>query len=105
MACEQFGGPIRVSRDRSLHDSAKFGDQIAFSRRGWRRSTVVTQFLDLQHLPHPSQPHAVAARHQDVEEGMVKRDEATIEAPLKTRLQRRGSREMMECRDEARFPV
>jgi hypothetical protein len=105
VARKQFTGSIRVARDRGVHDGAQLGYQIAFARGRRRRSAVITQFLDLQHLPYTPEPDTVAARHQHVEERMVKRNEASIEAPLRSRLQGRCPRELMECRNQTRLPA
>jgi len=66
---------------------------------------VIAQLLNLQHVPHTREPQAVAAGDQDVEEGMMERNESAVETPRRSRLQRRRSRQLVEGGDEARFPA
>jgi hypothetical protein len=101
---EQLTRAVGVARDYRFHYLAQFADEVALARHGRRRSSVIAKFLDLQHLPHSSEPQTVAARYQVVEKRMVQSHEAAVETTLCSRLQRRRARQLMESGNDSRFP-
>ena len=103
---QQSARAIGIARNYRFHHLTQFPDEIAFTGRRRRRAPVIAQFLDLQHLPYPAEPYTVAARYQVVEKRMVQSHESTIKTPLsRPGLERRRARQLMERRDDARFPA